>query len=880
VFDLIDYLNKGKCIAFIGAGPSCEIGLPDWATLAAMLLEAVRKKNPPDVDKYEILFAHQQYSELFGKAWREFKPDFVIQVCKTALADNMRTGSVYKFLVDFGFHGYLTTNLDSVLKRHFTQEGIAALEYSNSKSELEQVDFDVSTTIVKVHGDLDDPNTVVLTDDQYDKVIYDSSFEHLRVFLRAHLTASRILFLGYSLRDSDLQFLAKLSVHGLRRKTPLYAVVAGASSDECDEWDRKYNIRIIPYSNADRRHAELHHIFDILRKFVALRGDPPQSVSPLPMSVAQSLFMWHRFQQEGKGARTDAFKSLVLAAVGGEARSAGPFTVRDIAERVARIAHMHSERIASSIKLAVDEATSEKLFEKRDGEKFQITDKGYEINQKYSNQFGGLQKEFALQVELDFQRLAPKISRAEMEKVKIAVVEAIVSAFTERGAEIVQVAFSGEAEIRPSANLFKIISSKAQAFDSQLGYTFIGYLTEILTKPRGVHERYLEYLSKAFFAVQALDLDPDGSRIRQALLANHALIVDSNVLIPALAANSVNNQAIVEILRKTKAAGLRLIVTPRLFDETRSHLSWAEMLMNNHGEQSIEVLSAALGRGHYRANAFLDGFIRYCNDVREVTWEDYLEHCFGGPASPKFLRAQLDRLGIESFSTDRIYSKDQDYFVVQHETTTWMSDLRHARPEIQKSSERIETESEVYATICFWKVLRPGDVAPEDWNCSFLTYSSFLNRPANEGPNPVGRNIIVRPDVLYEFVGRMQPSGDFNVQFKDVLLATYFRSAEYFIDKKKYARFFSPLLKQAEETYKGSLEMFRRLVSSSLTADSLAEIEELDRPYAIANLSAQADQTLRTEVNRLTDENADLKKALSKLQGRAARRMRKRGGRR
>jgi cell division protein FtsB len=71
--------------------------------------------------------------------------------------------------------------------------------------------------------------------------------------------------------------------------------------------------------------------------------------------------------------------------------------------------------------------------------------------------------------------------------------------------------------------------------------------------------------------------------------------------------------------------------------------------------------------------------------------------------------------------------------------------------------------------------------------------------------------------------------------------------------------------------------MFR--VSSSLTADSLAEIEELERPFAVVSLTAQADQTLRTEVNRLTDENEDLKKELSKLQNRATRRKRKRAGR-
>ncbi|MGH9773410.1 MAG: SIR2 family NAD-dependent protein deacylase [Candidatus Acidiferrales bacterium] len=881
MYDLIDYLNKGSCIAFIGAGPSCQIGLPDWTRLTERVLEEIRKKNPDNVDNYEILFATQKYVELLGNAWRKFSPEFVIQVCKTALADNLNIGSIYQFLVDFDFHGYMTTNLDSVLRRHFVQSGRAVLEFTNSKSQLESVDFDLSTSIVKVHGDLDDASTLILTDDQFDKVIGDPSFEHLRSFLRAHLTASRILFLGYSLRDPDLQFLAKLSVFALRRKTPLFAVVANASPEDCDEWDRKYNIRIITYRNPDGRHAELKSIFEILGKYLALRGETPPPSSPLSLAVAQSLFMWHRFQlKSGRGARIDAFKSLVLAALGSEPRSAGPLTVPDIVAKVARIAHMRPERISDSVTEAVLAATNEQLLERRSAETLQLTDKGYEINQKYSNQFVSLQKEFLLQIELDFNHRTPGVSRPNLDKLKTAVTETIVSAFTERGAEIVQAVFSHETVLRPSANLFKIISSRAQAFDSQLRYAFINYVTEILTRPKGVHERFLEYLSKAFFAVQALDLDPDGSRVRRSLISNHTLIVDSNVLIPTLACNSVHNSTIAEILRGSKAAGVRLIVTPRLFDETRSHLSWAQFLIDNHGEQSLEVLSAALGRGHYKQNAFLDGYIRYCNDVKVSSWPDYLEYCFGGPPTPGAIRVLLNKLGIEYFGTHKIYSKDQNYHVVKEETATALKEMLETRPEIQKTPERMETESEVYATISLWRTLKPADLLPEDWNCSFLTYSSHLNRVAREGPNSVGRNITVRPDVLYEFIGRLEPSGDFKVHFKDVLLATHFRPAEYFIDKQKYARFFSPLLRHAEEIYRGSLETFRRLVSSSLTSDSLLEIQELERPFAVENLTAQVDQTLRAEVNRLGEENLELKRELQKLHGRAARRKQRRTKRR
>ena len=32
--DLVRALNSGHCFALIGAGPSCEIGLPSWKQLA------------------------------------------------------------------------------------------------------------------------------------------------------------------------------------------------------------------------------------------------------------------------------------------------------------------------------------------------------------------------------------------------------------------------------------------------------------------------------------------------------------------------------------------------------------------------------------------------------------------------------------------------------------------------------------------------------------------------------------------------------------------------------------------------------------------------------------------------------------------------------
>ena len=235
MYELIDYLLKDECLVFVGAGPSCEVGLPNWQKLTEKILVEVRARNPRNIDDYETLFAHQKFQELIGKAWTQFSGPFVLSICKEALADNNGVGPTYSFLAKHPFRGYLTTNLDSVLHRHLERQGTAATEFINTKLDLERVDFAELTSIVKIHGDCESPGTVVLTAEQYDQIVFDPKFEYLRSFLSAHLTTSRILFIGYSLRDSDIQFLAKLSRYALKRKTPLYAIVANASDEVIDE---------------------------------------------------------------------------------------------------------------------------------------------------------------------------------------------------------------------------------------------------------------------------------------------------------------------------------------------------------------------------------------------------------------------------------------------------------------------------------------------------------------------------------------------------------------------------------------------------------------------------------------------------------------------
>jgi len=855
MYELVDYLSKGPCVVVVGAGLSSEIGLPDWSGLSEEVLGALRKANPKDLESAEIDFAKSNFPSMLGRAWRGVSPKFVIEACKKALTDTGKSGAGYGFIVKFPFKGCLTTNVENILARHFEDAGIAITRLGNSKADLEQVDFDTLRCVVNVHGSLDNPDYLVLTDDQYDDVLHHSRFESLRVFLTSYLSTVRMLFIGYSLSDPDLQFLLKSVCYKLRRKVPLFAIIANASETVIDEWDRKYNVQVVPYHARKGDHRELAHLLEVLSRYVAFEGEELTSVPSL--KVAQSLYMWHRFQSSAEtDARVDAFKSLALAAL---AAAPQPLSKRALTEAVATMAAMKPERIAISISAAVDSAIKDGLVEAPTAQLFRASTKGRDTQIRFAKQFDNLKAEFVEQVKLDSRKALPGTSPVEATFVADAVLDALAVCMAERGAEIVDMIFGDQRDHMPHVTLLKEINVIALKLPASCRYFFTSYVTQLLTAPSGVHERFLEYLAKAYFTVNAVGLDPDGELIRKALIDGHSLVVDSNVLIPILTADSANNPFFRSVLEKALNAGIKVWVTPRFIDETQQHFQWAADLVKQHGEQSVEVLAASMGRGQYRRNECLDGFIRHVADGHKRTFEDYLRLCIGG-LDFKAIKDKAAECGIQFLPMAPLTKDNAEFYVVRDQSEEFINSSAAEIPDFYKSEARMRAESEVYAVIYSWERLRPATRKSEQWRCSFLSRGTFLNKVAAYGPYKIDGNITVRPDLLYEFLCRFEGAGNLKVPLRDLLLATYFRSASYFIDREKYSRFFSPLLRQTEQTYNDNLESFRRLVSGKLNSNSLQTEDELERPFVLLSLDEEAKDVLRQEVHRLDEENFELKK--------------------
>ncbi|HMG74464.1 MAG TPA: SIR2 family protein [Pyrinomonadaceae bacterium] len=187
-------MREGQAALFVGAGMSTPVGLPDWKELLTSCAAALDL----DIERESDLIAVAQYY-INGRGNRSD----LNQILRREFDKPRHPTPSHHIIAKLPISTIWTTNFDKVMEQ--------ALSEGKKRFDIRSKDADFArarkgeVVLYKMHGDIDDPNEVVLSESDYER--YTKTHPIFQNALEGDLITKTFLFLGFSFTDRNLSYM-------------------------------------------------------------------------------------------------------------------------------------------------------------------------------------------------------------------------------------------------------------------------------------------------------------------------------------------------------------------------------------------------------------------------------------------------------------------------------------------------------------------------------------------------------------------------------------------------------------------------------------------------------------------------------------------------
>jgi hypothetical protein len=256
---LIKELSARRCIIFLGAGASAGCvpthgskRPPKWGDLLTNLIAKIRN--------------HDDEKRLATKLIAEFKYLDAAEVILSSLnradyVDAMRNifeqpryqpSDIHQAVLKIDPKIVITTNYDTVYdlycRQGIARDGYNIFKYTDSHL-VSQLRSPIRC-VIKAHGCITDPDTMVLTRSEYFNARQKSP--HFFKVLDALFLTHTILFVGYSLTDPDIQItLENANITAPSSHRHYFVTESGAAPALKRAWEKTYNVEVLEFPEGD-----------------------------------------------------------------------------------------------------------------------------------------------------------------------------------------------------------------------------------------------------------------------------------------------------------------------------------------------------------------------------------------------------------------------------------------------------------------------------------------------------------------------------------------------------------------------------------------------------------------------------------------------------
>jgi predicted RNase H-like HicB family nuclease len=214
---IADKVSKRECILFLGSAihvpPAPDDKRFNYTSEKAPPIGSQLSKHLaniagyPGQDWWNLQRVSQHFESTLGRA-------LLVSEIGKAVHEGREPSPVLRMLAELEFPIVITTNYDNLYEQDLAQKTVSV--YSNTKAktlDCLQVPDPKNPYVLKIHGDISKPASIVVTDEDYIQFVLrmgdKTPYHPFGNNVLAHLMKWPTLFIGYSLMDYNLRLLFK-----------------------------------------------------------------------------------------------------------------------------------------------------------------------------------------------------------------------------------------------------------------------------------------------------------------------------------------------------------------------------------------------------------------------------------------------------------------------------------------------------------------------------------------------------------------------------------------------------------------------------------------------------------------------------------------------
>lgn len=265
--DLISSLASNRLRLFVGSGPACAAGLPSWDGLVHDMAEAVRRENNrfsvKDLEAFLEKADQLDTAELFRETVGEHA---YFRFLRERYRQDVRPSSAHRAIARLPATTVFTSNYDKLMEVALRLTNCTEPTVVIHPDQLNYVD-EAEVKVIKLHGDIDHPNSIVLTRSDY--ASYGRRHQDFVQVFQASVNSWTLLFVGFGLRDPNFQRIyrdARNLCDSTNRQS--YAIMAHTNLVDRELW-HKEGLTILPVGH----HSQLVGALSRLRSMSGVTDD-------------------------------------------------------------------------------------------------------------------------------------------------------------------------------------------------------------------------------------------------------------------------------------------------------------------------------------------------------------------------------------------------------------------------------------------------------------------------------------------------------------------------------------------------------------------------------------------------------------------------------